>query len=101
MILWLRSGEDADLRLGVVTSKKVHLRANKRNRARRRIREAYRNIRPYLNGDFDVLIVGRRAILNADWHAILKEMLWLANKAGLISEQAIKQAQQEFKMDEG
>ena len=47
MVLWLREAEYADLRLGVVSSKKVHLRANKRNYARRRMREAWRHLRPY------------------------------------------------------
>lgn len=85
MVLWLRSGEAASLRLGVVTSKKVHLRANKRNRARRRLREAFRRLRPYFSGDFDVILVGRRSILEAEWSSILREMLQLAGKAGIIT----------------
>lgn len=85
MVLWLRSGEAASLRLGVVTSKKVHLRANKRNRARRRLREAFRRLRPYFSGDFDVILVGRRSILEAEWSSILREMLQLADHAGIIT----------------
>jgi ribonuclease P protein component len=85
LVLWLRSGDDASLRLGVITSKKVHLRANKRNRARRRLREAYRTLRPYFSGDFDVILVGRRAILAADWNDLLRELLRLAHQAGLIT----------------
>ncbi len=96
MVLWLREGEGAALRLGVVTSKKVSLRANKRNLARRRLREAYRNLRPYLSGDFDVLLIGRRNILDADWKDILREMLKLAQKAGLISEENLQRAKTEY-----
>jgi ribonuclease P protein component len=95
MVLWRRSGPDASLRLGVITSKKISLRANKRNRARRRLREAYRNLRPYFSGDFDVLLVGRRSILEADWKDILREMLKLAQRAGLISEENRKKAETE------
>lgn len=95
MILWRRSGTDASLRLGVITSKKISLRANKRNRARRQLREAYRNLRPYFSGDFDVLLVGRRAILEADWKDILREMLKLAQRAELISEENRKKAETE------
>ena len=95
MVLWLRSGEGASLRLGVITSKKVHLRANRRNFARRRLREAYRNLRPYLSGNVDVLLVGRRSILSAEWSDILKEMLKLAQRAELISEKDLKQAEAE------
>ncbi|VGO21188.1 ribonuclease P protein component [Pontiella sulfatireligans] len=96
MVMWRRSGEGTALRLGVVTSKKVHLRANQRNFARRRLREAYRNLRPYFSGDFDVLLIGRRAILSAEWPDIIREMLKLAQKAGLISEENLKQAEKEF-----
>ena len=96
MVLWLRSGEGTALRLGLVTSKKVHLRANKRNLARRRLREAYRNLRPYFSGDFDVLLVGRRNILSSDWKAVAEEMLHLAHKAGIITEENLQRAQKEY-----
>lgn len=85
MVLWRRSGEGAALRLGVVTSRKVHLRANKRNFARRRLREAYRNLRPWFSGQYDVILVGRRGILTADWKDVLYELLQLAGKAGIIT----------------
>jgi len=96
MVLWRRSGEGAALRLGVITSKKVSLRANQRNRARRRLREAYRNLRPYFSGDFDVLLIGRRNILNADWNDIIREMLQLAQRAELISDENRKRAEEEY-----
>ena len=96
MFLWLRSGENASLRLGVVTSKKVHLRANKRNLARRRLREAYRNLRPYFSGDFDVILVGRRNILSSDWKAVAEEMLHLAKKAGIITPENLQRATEEY-----
>jgi ribonuclease P protein component len=96
MVLWLRSGEDTALRLGVVTSKKVHLRANKRNLARRRLREAYRLLRPYFSGDFDVILVGRRTILSSDWKDVMREMLKLAKKAGIISDENLHRAETEY-----
>lgn len=99
VVMWLRSGDDASLRLGVVTSKKLHLRANKRNFARRRLREAYRNLRPWFSGDFDVILVGRRSIISADWKDLIKEMLKLAFKSGLITEENLKRAKQEFQID--
>ena len=99
MVLWLRSGEGASLRLGVVTSKKVHLRANRRNLARRRLREAYRNLRPYFSGDFDVILIGRRNILGAEWKEVVRELLKLAQKAGIISEENLAKAEQEHGLD--
>jgi len=100
LVLWLRSGADASLRLGVVTSRKVHLRANKRNRARRRLREAYRRLRPYLSGDYDVILIGRRAILEAGWDDLLRELLKLAVKAGLVTEESHKNAKRELHLDD-
>jgi ribonuclease P protein component len=96
LVLWLREGEGAALRLGVVTSKKVHLRANKRNFARRRLREAYRNLRPFLNGDFDVILVGRRSILSSSWNDQLQELIRLAAKAGILTEENAEKAKQEL-----
>ena len=60
MVLFLRSGPDAALRLGVVTSRKVG-GAVQRNRARRRLREIYRHERPGLAGPADVVLVARAA----------------------------------------
>jgi ribonuclease P protein component len=99
MVLWLRSGPDAALRLGVVTSRKVNLRANKRNRARRRLREAYRQLRPYFSGDVDVILVGRRTVLGAEWKEILSELLQLAAKADILSEQNLSKAKQAHGLD--
>jgi ribonuclease P protein component len=96
MVLWLRSGEGASLRLGVITSKKVHLRANRRNFARRRLREAYRNLRPCFSGDFDVILVGRRNILGAEWKDVLRELLKLAGKAGIITPDNMERAKTEY-----
>jgi ribonuclease P protein component len=99
MVLWIRQGEGASLRLGVVTSKKVSLRANQRNRARRRLREAYRNLRPYFSGNVDVLLIGRRSIIDAQWLDIVREMLKLAQRSNLITADNLIKAKQEHGLD--
>lgn len=83
MVLWLREGEGASLRLGVVTSKKVSNRAVDRNRARRLVREAFRQHRDELCGDFDVVIIARRKIREATAAEVESELLWLAGRMGL------------------
>ena len=83
MVLWLRKGEGASLRLGVVTSKKVSNRAVDRNRARRVLRAIFREHRSEFSGDVDVVIIGRRNILNASHEDVEAEMLRLARKAKL------------------
>jgi len=83
MVLWLREGEGAALRLGVVTSKKVSNRAVDRNLGRRRLREAFRANREQFTGEVDVVIIARRNILDASQTEVEAELLRLARKAGL------------------
>jgi ribonuclease P protein component len=82
MVLWLRRGEGASLRLGVVASRKVG-RAFARARAKRRLREVFRLHRHGLSGPFDVVLVARRALLTAPWPAVVEEFMGLAKRAGL------------------
>ncbi len=83
MVLWLRTGPEASLRLGVVTSKKVSRRAVDRNRARRVLRALFREHRAEFCGDVDVVIIARRNILGAAHDAVEAELLRLARRAGL------------------
>jgi len=63
-VLWLRSGEDADGRIGVVASRKVG-NSVARSRAKRRLREWFRLHQYELVGGLDYILVARRSILNA------------------------------------
>jgi ribonuclease P protein component len=83
MVLWLRKGEGASLRLGLITSKKVSNRAVDRNRARRVLRAIFREHRDELCGDIDVLIIARRNLLTASHDEVEREFFRLARKAGL------------------
>ena len=83
MVLWIRRGDRAGLRLAVVSSRKVG-GAVVRNRARRRIREAFRLDRHLMKGDVDVVIVARRAVNSAAFADLQCELRSLARRAGLI-----------------
>jgi ribonuclease P protein component len=85
MVLWLRSAYDADLRVGVVASRKVG-GAVQRNRARRRLRELYRRNRHRLSGKYDVVLVARRDLVKARWGELVEEFVELAGQAGLLGE---------------
>lgn len=82
MVLWLRSGENAGFRLGVISSRKVG-GAVQRVRARRLLREVFRRNRGKLSGRFDVVLVARASILKAASEAIESEFLALAGQAGV------------------
>jgi len=64
LVLWLRSGEDACGRVGVVASRKVG-NSVARSRAKRRMREYFRLHRHGLKDNVDYILVARRSILNA------------------------------------
>ena len=84
MVLFLRAAPDASLRLGVVASKKVG-NAPERARAKRRLRDAFRQNRVRFTASTDdVVLVARRSLLKAPWSDVISELLKLALQAGLI-----------------
>lgn len=83
MVLWVRDGDDGALRLGLVSSRKVG-NAVARNKARRRLREAWRLNRHRLSGRVDVVLVARRAIERASAEAVEEELLRLCGQAGVL-----------------
>lgn len=86
-VLWVRRGEGASLRLGVVASKRSFRRAVDRNRARRLLRESFRLNRHRLKGDADVVLVARTAIRQSMCSEVTRDFLYLAGKAGLFPAQ--------------
>lgn len=85
MVMFLRSGEGAGLRLGVVSSRKVG-NAVSRARARRRLREVFRRNRAALATGDDVILVARGGAVDAPFAELRKEFLFLARKAGILAE---------------
>lgn len=84
LVMWLRQGPDASLRLGVVASRTIG-NAVQRNRAKRRLREVWRLNRHRFTGDVDVILVARRSILTARWQDVNDDLLKLAKRAGLVT----------------
>ena len=84
MLLWLRRGPDAALRLGVVTSKKVG-DAVTRVKARRRMREIFRRRRSQMHGAVDVVLIARASLPDAPFDEVVKDFLKLAERAGLLT----------------
>lgn len=83
MVMWLRKADDAGLRLGVVASLKVG-GAVARNRAKRRLREAFRRHRHEFSAGVDVVLVARRGADRALWKEFEEELLRLAGRLGLM-----------------
>ncbi len=70
-------------RVGITTSKKIG-KAVQRNRARRVIREAYRQINSNTNRNLDIVFVARGRTTKAKMQEVMKEMKYSMKKAGII-----------------
>ena len=88
MVLILRQGTGAALRIGVVASRATVGGAVQRNRCRRRLREAFRRNRHQFLAEYDVILIARRSLLDAPWDALTGELLYLARKSGLMAQPA-------------
>lgn len=80
-VLYYRQSHHQNLRLGITATKKIG-KACKRNRARRLIYENMRLLMPQLKPGYDIVVVARVAILDADFFTLGKELRKLLLKAG-------------------
>jgi ribonuclease P protein component len=72
--LW-RRGERR--RVGFAVSRQLR-RAVQRNRARRRIQEAYRQARELIAGDVELVVVARPSAATRPFRELVEDMRWLA-----------------------
>jgi len=84
MVLWLRTGTGAALRLGAVASRKSFRRSVDRSKARRYLRETFRRIRYRLQGQVDVVLLARPALLASRTESRERELLALVRRAGIL-----------------
>lgn len=79
-VLYVRGGREGPSRFGFVAGKKVG-KAARRNRVRRRLREACRCLLPSVKPGFDFVVVARSAAVEAGYHeleAALDRLLGMA-----------------------
>lgn len=84
-VIWLRSGADACKRLGVVASKKSFPLSVSRSRAKRLIREAYRQHRNALDAKYDYVMVARKPILQVKMQDVADTFIKIVSQAGVIT----------------
>ena len=82
LVLYARKNKFKQQRVGITTGKKIG-GAVQRNRCRRIIREAYRQCRPHITGNYDFVFVARNATTHAKSTELCAVMEQLFKKAGL------------------
>ncbi len=84
MVMCLRSGTDASLRLGVIAGRGLG-GAVLRNRAKRLLREVYRHQRFCLTGAYDIILIARSGLECANRQEVEKDFLKLARQAKILN----------------
>ena len=83
IILYVSKNYKKGIRLGITTSKKVG-NAVYRNRARRVIKESFRQILPSLSGNFDIVIVARSKTPYLKTQDVKIKMISFLKEAGIL-----------------
>ncbi len=83
MVLYARRNRLGLNRVGITTGKKLG-HAVVRNRARRRLREAYRLQEDNFSPGWDIVVVARHRCIHADFAELCAGYLSLAEKAGIL-----------------
>jgi ribonuclease P protein component len=74
-------------RIGVIAGRATG-NAVRRNRAKRRLREALRRYLPRMVSGQDVVLIARPAFHEAEWSDVLNAMATLLGRAGLLEEES-------------
>ena len=89
------------LRVGFIVSKKVDNRAVIRNKVRRRLREAFRALIPYLKDDANYIVIARDACAQASFEELTNSLLHLMIKSDLLARKIDEDVVQRLKLKQG
>ncbi len=87
LVMYARPNRTQGNRIGVTVSKKLG-KAVVRNRVRRRLREVYRLSESRFLPGWDIVVVARSRAVDASFSDLTKAYLSLAQKSGLLREEA-------------
>ena len=87
MVLYARKNRTGTNRVGITVSKKLG-HAVVRNRVRRRLREVYRLNEARFASGWDIVVVAGSRCISADFGKLTSADLSLAEKAGILKEEA-------------
>lgn len=84
VVLYAMKNYDNKTTLVGITVAKSLGNAVKRNRMKRKIKEAYRNLHPFVKEGYIIVLVARKACFNAHFTVIQDELYALLKKATLL-----------------
>ena len=88
LVLYARRNRTQNNRVGITVGKKLG-HAVVRNRVRRRLREVYRLNESRFAPGWDIVVVARSRSIKADFGKLTQAYLSLAEKAGILQENAL------------
>ena len=83
LVLYARPNRLGQNRVGITTGKKLG-HAVVRNRARRSLREVYRQNEHLFKSGYDIVVVARHRCISGDFQKLTQAYLSLAEKAGIL-----------------
>ena len=89
LVMYVRKNRAGSCRIGITASKKIG-NAVQRNRARRVIREAFRQVNLPLKGNYDVVFVARTKTVHKKSTDIYNVMLPMLIEAGVIKNEELR-----------
>jgi ribonuclease P protein component len=84
---WVSAGDRSHARLGVITSKKIG-KAHVRNRARRLMRESYRQIQHEILQHLDLILVARKSIAKKSQQEVQQDLSTIMRRHRLLPPEA-------------
>lgn len=84
VIYMLSKEEQEHLRVGVSVSKKIG-KAVTRNRVKRLIREAIREVLPQITWKGDIIIIARNPLVEMEYHELISSLVHCLKKGKLLS----------------
>ena len=89
LVMYVRKNRAGSCRIGITASKKIG-NAVQRNRARRVIREAFRQVNLPLKGNYDVVFVARTKTVHKKSTDIYNVMLPMLIEAGVVKNEELR-----------
>ena len=83
VVLYVQKNRLAGNRLGLTCGKSVG-KANKRNRAKRLMRESYRLLLPNLKQGYDIVMIARTRIIGKSCSDVMRDVNYAFSKLGMM-----------------